>query len=180
MTRSAHRIPVSNHSSSRLISSPHSLSLLNFRAVQHCLTDVRLACFPPYNLEALFTALHTLITNLHSIITMVRVAAVQAASVGFDLQASIAKLQRLVAEAKENGAELVVLPEAFLSAYPRHYNVGVGYRTQDNRDWYGKYVQVSAVGSRLCSCTCGVGIHRAHPHLHVSNDRVDPVAVELQ
>jgi len=42
---------------------------------------------------------------------MTRVAAIQAAPVSFDLHASVRKVQRLVAEAKSNGAELVLLPE---------------------------------------------------------------------
>lgn len=42
---------------------------------------------------------------------MTRVAAIQAAPVSFDLHKSVAKLQKLVAEAAANGAELVQLPE---------------------------------------------------------------------
>ena len=46
----------------------------------------------------------------------VRVAAVQAASVAYDLHKSMHKLRSLVFTAKDNGAEIVVFPEAFLSA----------------------------------------------------------------
>jgi len=45
--------------------------------------------------------------------------------------------------ARENGAEIVVLPEAFLSAYPRHLDFRIGSRTPESREWYGRYVRVS-------------------------------------
>jgi hypothetical protein len=51
----------------------------------------------------------------------VKVAAVQAASVSFDLAASLKKLEKLTGEAASQGAELVAFPEAFLSAYPWRY-----------------------------------------------------------
>ena len=46
----------------------------------------------------------------------VRAAVVQAASVGFDRERSLAKLERLVAVAAGEGAQLAVFPEAFISA----------------------------------------------------------------
>ncbi len=46
------------------------------------------------------------------------VACVQAEPVALDLEASLDKLARLTGEAAENGASLVVFPEAFLPAYP--------------------------------------------------------------
>jgi predicted amidohydrolase len=60
----------------------------------------------------------------------VKVAAIQAAPVAFDLTASLEKVAVLTAEAASNGAELVVFPEAFLSAYPWRYafDATVGYR----------------------------------------------------
>ncbi|BEJ12691.1 hypothetical protein CspHIS471_0211510 [Cutaneotrichosporon sp. HIS471] len=72
---------------------------------------------------------------------IVKVAAVQASPVSFDLPKSIDKVARLVAEAAGNGAQLIVLPEAFLSAYPRHFTFSIGYRTEANREWYKKYVE---------------------------------------
>jgi nitrilase len=51
---------------------------------------------------------------------VVRVAAVQAMPVVLDLEASLDKAVRLVAEAAAQDAELVVFPEAFLSLYPSY------------------------------------------------------------
>jgi nitrilase len=48
----------------------------------------------------------------------VKVAAVQAAPVVLDREATLDKLERLVAEAADLGARLIVLPEAFVPAYP--------------------------------------------------------------
>lgn len=45
-----------------------------------------------------------------SLTTPIKVAAVQAAPVSFDLDASLEKLQRLTAQAAEAGADLVVFP----------------------------------------------------------------------
>ena len=48
----------------------------------------------------------------------VRVAAFQATPVILDGEATVQKAVRLLAEAADAGAELVVLPEAFVSLYP--------------------------------------------------------------
>lgn len=47
-----------------------------------------------------------------------KIAAVQAASVFLDLEASLSKACRLIEEAAAEGATLIVFPEAFLPAYP--------------------------------------------------------------
>lgn len=52
-----------------------------------------------------------------------KVAAVQAAPVAFDTDATIDKLEGLVQEAAENGAALVVFGEAFVSGFPIWNNV---------------------------------------------------------
>ena len=51
----------------------------------------------------------------------VKVAAVQAAPVAFDLQQSLEKVAKFTKQAADNGADLVCFPEGFLSAYPWRY-----------------------------------------------------------
>ncbi|MFC1857897.1 carbon-nitrogen hydrolase family protein [Thermodesulfobacteriota bacterium] len=50
--------------------------------------------------------------------TNVRVAAVQAAPIFLNKDATIEKACRLIAEAADNGAKLIVFPETFIPAYP--------------------------------------------------------------
>ncbi len=53
-----------------------------------------------------------------TILRTVRVAAIQATPVILDAEATVQKAVRLFAEAADAGAELVVLPETFISLYP--------------------------------------------------------------
>ena len=52
-----------------------------------------------------------------------RLAIVQAAPVMFDKDACLAKALRLIEEAAQNGAELIVFPELFLPGYPARNRV---------------------------------------------------------
>lgn len=56
-----------------------------------------------------------------------RVAAVQAAPVLFDKTASAEKAVKLISDAAENGAELVVFPEAFIPCYPKGLSFGINF-----------------------------------------------------
>jgi nitrilase len=71
----------------------------------------------------------------------VKVAVVQAASVLFDREASIEKACRLTEEAGAEGARLILLPEAFVPAYPRGLSFGmvVGARTPAGRRVWERY-----------------------------------------
>ena len=71
----------------------------------------------------------------------VKVAVVQAAPVLFDRDATIEKACRLIHEAAAQGAKLVLLPEAFVPAYPRGLSFGivVGNRTPEGRDQWLRY-----------------------------------------
>ena len=72
---------------------------------------------------------------------IVRVAVVQAGSVIFDREKSITKACQLVREAGEQGAELILLPEAFIPAYPRGLSFGavIGSRSSEGRKLWGRY-----------------------------------------
>jgi nitrilase len=69
------------------------------------------------------------------------VAVVQAGSVLYDLEASVAKAERLMAEAA--GARLVVFPEAFLGGYPKGQDFGarVGSRSPEGRKLFRRYFE---------------------------------------
>ena len=67
------------------------------------------------------------------------VAVVQAASVAFDLERSLAKAQSLAADAARKGARLVLFPEAFLPGYPRGLDFG-------DRTFWHSVVLAAALG----------------------------------
>ena len=71
----------------------------------------------------------------------VKVAVVQAAPVLFEREKTIQKACDLVADAAGQGAEVVLLPEAFVPAYPRGLSFGtvVGNRTAAGRLLWQRY-----------------------------------------
>lgn len=72
-------------------------------------------------------------------------AVVQAGSVAFDTPATIEKLGDLNADARSEGADLVVFPEAFVGGYPKGHDFGavVGSRTESGRDWFRRYAEAA-------------------------------------
>jgi nitrilase len=73
----------------------------------------------------------------------VRVAVVQAGSILFDIEASLAKAERLIAEAADGGAKLIVFPEAFAGGYPKGADFGalVGSRSPEGRKLFRRYFE---------------------------------------
>ncbi len=71
----------------------------------------------------------------------VKVAVVQAAPVLFDREATVEKACRLIRDAGSHGAQLVLLPEAFVPAYPRGLSFGmvVGSRKPSGRALWLRY-----------------------------------------
>ena len=71
----------------------------------------------------------------------VNVAVVQAAPVLFDREATVEKAVRLIQEAADQGAQLILFPEAFIPAYPRGFSFGmvVGSRSEPGRDLWERY-----------------------------------------
>src|ERR1700736_2908260 len=74
-----------------------------------------------------------------------KVAVVQASPIVFDRERSIEKLDALAHEAAQQGARLVLFPEAFISAYPRGLDFGavVGSRTDAGREDFRRYWESS-------------------------------------
>src|SRR5262245_41390151 len=70
-----------------------------------------------------------------------RVAVVQAGSVVFDVQATLAKFRDLAADAARSGARLAVFPEAFVGGYPKGLAFGVrlGMRLPEGREEFRRY-----------------------------------------
>ena len=73
--------------------------------------------------------------------TIVRASVVQAAPIAFDTDKTLEKIHALTADAARDGAQLVVFPEAFVSAYPRGLDFGarVGARTPEGREDFRRY-----------------------------------------
>jgi nitrilase len=71
----------------------------------------------------------------------VKVAVVQAAPVIMEREATVEKTCRLVGEAAAQGVQLIVFPEAFISAYPRGLSFGtvVGGRSEAGRRLWARY-----------------------------------------
>lgn len=77
--------------------------------------------------------------------SMVRVAVVQDCPVIFDAMASAAKAAELTRRAGEQGARLVLFPEAFISGYPKGWDFGarVGMRKPNGREDFRLYFEGS-------------------------------------
>ena len=76
-----------------------------------------------------------------NIVGKVKVAVIQAASVLFDKTASIEKACDLIEKAGNKGAKIVLLPEAFIPAYPRGFTFGmkIGSRNEEGRALWKRY-----------------------------------------
>jgi len=83
----------------------------------------------------------------------VKVAVIQAASVLFDKTASIEKACDLIEKAGNKGAKIVLLPEAFIPAYPRGFTFGmkIGSRNEEGRALWKRYWEnaIEASGSEV-------------------------------
>ena len=77
--------------------------------------------------------------------SQVRASVVQAAPVAFNQKLTLEKVRALTNDAANRGAELVVFPEAFVSAYPRGLSFGalVGSRSPEGREEYRRYWESS-------------------------------------
>jgi len=73
----------------------------------------------------------------------IRVAVVQDAPVAFDIERTLIRVRERTAEAAADGAQLVLFPEAFVSAYPKGITFGahVGSRTPEGREAFRRYYE---------------------------------------
>ena len=73
--------------------------------------------------------------------TQFRVCVIQAGAVPYDSERSVEKACRLITDAANKGAKLVVFPEAFISVYPKGLDFGarVGMRFPEGRDDFYRY-----------------------------------------
>lgn len=97
---------------------------------------------------------------------IVSACVVQAAPVAFDLAATLDKVERLAREAAAGGAQLIVFPEAFLSAYPKGIDFGtkVGSRSPAGRSWFQRYFDAAIdvpgpATQRLGALAAELGVH---------------------
>ncbi len=74
---------------------------------------------------------------------IVHAAVVQDSPIVFDREATIEKAHSLIHQAAQQGAQLVVMPEAFVSAYPVGLDFGarIGLRTPKGRDDFRRYYE---------------------------------------
>jgi nitrilase len=74
---------------------------------------------------------------------VVKAAVVQASPVLFDQSGTVDKAVRLVAEAREQGAQLVLFPEAYVGGYPWGLSFGtaVGGRSAEGRRAWARYLE---------------------------------------
>jgi len=74
---------------------------------------------------------------------MVKVAVIQAGSTLFDTPATLKTLERLAGNAAQEGAKLIVFPEAFVGGYPKGVTFGahVGSRSAEGRDLFRRYFE---------------------------------------
>ena len=93
-------------------------------------------------------------------------AVVQASSVFFNKEGSLEKTIQLTKDAVAKGAELILFPEAFISAYPRGMDFGavVGSRSDEGREMFRKYwaSSVDVPGPEVDLLTDTAQTHQVH------------------
>ncbi|KAL0875828.1 hypothetical protein Bca101_025533 [Brassica carinata] len=96
---------------------------------------------PPINVDQIFPEIE-MSGDSSSSTSIVRATVVQACTIFYDTPATLDKAERLLAEAADNGSQLVVFPEAFIGGYPRgsSFELAIGARTAKGRDDFRKYL----------------------------------------
>lgn len=75
----------------------------------------------------------------------IKAAVVQAGAPLFDTKAALEKFEIVARQAADQGAKLVVFPEAFIGGYPKghHFGAPVGSRSLEGRDWFRRYYEAA-------------------------------------
>ncbi len=109
-------------------------------------------------------------------IPTVKLAAVQAAPVWLDRDATVAKACALIEEAADNGAELIGFPEGFLPAFPDWYHFYMPRAPQSLR--FAKQLVKNAieVPSPATEALCAAA-RRAHAHVVIGMNEREPGAM---
>ena len=99
----------------------------------------------------------------------VKAAVVQAAPVLFDRDATVEKTCQLTRDAAEQGARLILFPEAFIPAYPRGFSFGVtvGNRTPEGRKLWQRYLENAVDVPSRATEQLGEAAHQANAYLAV-------------
>ncbi len=98
-----------------------------------------------------------------------KVAVVQAAPILFDREATTEKACRLMAEAAERGARLLLFPEAFIPCYPRGLGFGtvVGSRSTQGRRTFQAYWDEAVDVPGPATAALGEAARRANAYVAV-------------
>jgi nitrilase len=99
----------------------------------------------------------------------VKAAVVQAGPVLFDREATVEKACRLIGEAANRGANLILFPEAYIPAYPRGFGFGtvVGSRSPAGRRTWERYWSQSVDVPGPVTRALGAAARRAGAYLVV-------------
>src|SRR5438045_973481 len=81
------------------------------------------------------------------IVAVIIACVLQAGTVAFDTEATVAKAEGLIAEAGRLGARIAVLPEGFVGGYPKgaDFHIFLGARTTEGRDDFRRYFEAAIV-----------------------------------
>jgi len=101
-----------------------------------------------------------------SAVDEVRVAVVQAGATPFDSRAAVDRVVALTRQARDEGAKLVLFPEAFVGGYPwgLRFGTAVGGRTEAGRKMFARY-HASAIPvpgpetARMGEAAASTGVH---------------------
>ncbi len=99
--------------------------------------------------------------------SIVRAAVVQDYPVVFDRKATLSKVQDLVKEAAKLDAQIVVFPEAFVSAYPKGLDFGarIGMRLPGGREDFRRYFESAIEVPGSATATIGAAAKENNVHL---------------